>query len=202
MGQLRIIGGRWKRTPIAVANGEQLRPTPDRVRETLFNWLGQSLEDWRCLDLFAGSGALSFEAASRGAAHVVAIDRDPKSVAAMQALSKKLNAHDCLRIERAQAEDWLARNRETFDLIFMDPPFGQGLVAAVLPQAVAALAPHGRLYIEAEQACRPDWLADAGLTLLRADKAGMVHYHLCSRTVRPESAQGEHDVTSGISGNL
>jgi 16S rRNA (guanine966-N2)-methyltransferase len=202
VGQIRIIGGRWKRTPIPVPEGKQLRPTPDRVRETVFNWLGQHLHQWRCLDLFAGSGALSFEAASRGAAYVVAIDRDPASVAAMQALCNKLNAHDCLRIERAQAQEWLARNRETFDLIFMDPPFGQGVLAAVLPRAVEALAPTGRLYLEAEQACSPDWLEKFGLTLLRADKAGAVHYHLCSKTVQPNSAQGEHDVKSGLSGNV
>ncbi len=202
MGQIRIIGGRWKRTPIAVPESKALRPTPDRVRETLFNWLGQQLTGWHCLDLFAGSGALSFEAASRGAARVVAIDTDAAACRAMQALCDKLSAGDAVQVVRGQAAEWLARHTEPFDLIFMDPPFGQGLVQGMLPRAVAILAPGGRIYIESDQAMTSDELARQGLDLLRADKAGAVHYHLCSKTVRPQPAQGEHDVTSGVSGHI
>ena len=106
--EVRIIGGRWKRSKLPVADRPGLRPTPDRVRVTLFNWLGQTLAGWRCVDAFAGSGALGFEAASRGATEVVLLERDPVLVASLTATRQRLDA-EAVRIERADALQWLAR---------------------------------------------------------------------------------------------
>ena len=106
--EVRVIGGAWKRSKLPVADRPGLRPTPDRVRETLFNWLGQALDGWRCVDAFAGSGALGFEAASRGAAEVVLVERDPALVASLQATRERLHA-DTVRVERADALQWMAR---------------------------------------------------------------------------------------------
>ena len=129
-GQLRIIGGEWRSRRLEVPR-DAVRPTPDRVRETLFNWLGQSLEGLACLDLFAGSGALGFEAASRGAARVVMVERDR---AAFQALEKTLAALKAPQVELVcdDAFAYLERAAETFDLVFLDPPFGQNAPSAVL----------------------------------------------------------------------
>src|SRR5206468_12965839 len=98
--EVRIIGGQWKRSKLPVADSPGLRPTPDRVRETLFNWLGQDLSGWRCLDAFAGSGALGFEAASRGAAEVVLVERDPRIVRSLRESQQRLQA-TALRVEAA-----------------------------------------------------------------------------------------------------
>ena len=106
--EVRIIGGLWKRSKLPVADRPGLRPTPDRVRETVFNWLGQTLDGWRCVDAFAGSGALGFEAASRGAAEVVLVERDAALVASLRATQQRLQA-DPVRVERADALQWLAR---------------------------------------------------------------------------------------------
>src|SRR5215207_9409214 len=126
--QVRIIGGRWKRTLLPVADKPGLRPTPDRVRVTLFNWLGQTLDGWRCLDAFAGSGALGFEAASRGAAEVVLLERDPALVAQLSASKVRLGA-EAIRIERSDALQWMARaSPDAFELVLLDPPFDAPLV--------------------------------------------------------------------------
>src|SRR3982751_735099 len=106
--EVRIIGGQWKRTKLAVLDKPGLRPTPDRVRETLFNWLGQDLNGWRCLDAFAGTGALGFEAASRGAAQVILIERDPHLAKSLQAVGERLKATQ-VRIECSDAIGWMAR---------------------------------------------------------------------------------------------
>src|SRR5436190_19292352 len=110
MAEVRIIGGQWKRSKLPVADAIGLRPTPDRVRETLFNWLGQDLDGWRCLDAFAGSGALGFEAASRGAAEVTLIERDSKLVRGLRAVQERLKATETVRIEAADALAWMARS--------------------------------------------------------------------------------------------
>lgn len=178
MGQIRIIGGQWKRTPIPVRDAQGLRPTPDRVRETLFNWLGQRLDGWRCLDLFAGSGALGFEAASRGAAQVVFVEPDPAACKAIEQLIEKLKAQQQLQLVHGQAQAWLEKNTQAFDLIFMDPPFGRGLIEKALPLALAVLGPQGLLYLESDSPYSAQWAHSHGLELLRQDKAGMVHYHL------------------------
>jgi 16S rRNA (guanine966-N2)-methyltransferase len=178
--KVRIIGGAWKRTPLAVPDLPGLRPTPDRVRETLFNWLGQDLDGWRCLDLYAGTGALGFEAASRGAARVVLVEREPKAVAALNEAKARLHA-DQVDVVSGDAAAWLRRTGERFDLVFVDPPFDSAELARVLPAACAVLAPGGALYVESGTPLRPDsplMAALPGLELHRADKAGQVHYHL------------------------
>lgn len=200
-GQIRIIGGRWKRTPIAVRHAPGLRPTPDRVRETLFNWLGQRLDGWRCLDLFAGSGALGLEAASRGAAEVVLIESDAAAARTIEALLRRLGADAGIQVRCASAQSWLTRQGPAtvpFDLIFLDPPFGQGLLDQVMPACARLLAPQGLIYLESDTACTADWAARHGLTVVRADKAGAVHYHLLHRS----AVQGEQDVDSGVPGDI
>ena len=199
MGQLRIIGGKWKRTPILVKDLHGLRPTPDRVRETLFNWLGQQLMGWRCLDLFAGSGALGLEAASRGAQEVVLVESDREAAQAIGALIKKLDGQVQCRMIHGRAQDWLARPiPEPFDLIFLDPPFGRGLIDQVLPMLPKALSADGFVYVESDAPVDLQSAQALGLRLVRADKAGAVHYHLLQHS----AAQGEQDAHSGLSGDV
>ncbi|WP_211442831.1 16S rRNA (guanine(966)-N(2))-methyltransferase RsmD [Collimonas humicola] len=189
--QVRIIGGAWKRTPLAVLECEGLRPTPDRVRETLFNWLNHLLDgNWatvRCLDLFAGTGALGFEAASRGALEVTMIEHNTPAARQLEATKAKLDAGQ-VRVLRSDAATWLGKagaEAGRYDLIFLDPPYQQGWLERVLPLCQGLLAEHGLLYLEAEfvlaEDALPDWLS--GWQLLRADKAGMVFYHLLKRQV-------------------
>lgn len=159
---------------------EGVRPTPDRVRETLFNWLGQDLSDATTLDPFTGSGALSLEALSRGAALAVAIDRNPEVVRALAATGEALGAV-ALETHRAEAHAWLARETRQFDVIFLDPPFDSAAWDVLLPAAALRLAPGGVLYAEARAAVVPA----PGLELSHHDKAGQVHYHLLRR-VRPD----------------
>ena len=125
--EVRIIGGQWKRTPLPVKNAPGLRPTPARVRETLFNWLGQDLTGWRCLDAFAGSGALGLEAASRGASEVTLVEQDPSLAKGIQAIVTRLKAEGSVRVERGDALAALRqRQGAALDLVFLDPPFGDG----------------------------------------------------------------------------
>jgi 16S rRNA (guanine966-N2)-methyltransferase len=176
--QVRIIGGQWKRTKLPVADRPGLRPTPDRVRETLFNWLGQSLDGWRCVDAFAGSGALGFEAASRGAAEVVLIERDPALVASLSATRSRLQA-EAVRVERADAVPWMARAEpDAFDVVFLDPPFDSPLLRPALVAAVRIVTPGGLIYAEAPAALDPVELADLGLEPWRLARAGAVHAQL------------------------
>jgi 16S rRNA (guanine966-N2)-methyltransferase len=183
--EVRIVGGLWKRSKLPVAAQAGLRPTPDRVRETLFNWLGQDLTGWRCLDAFAGSGALGFEAASRGAAEVVLLERESQLVASLLASQKRLGA-TALRIERAEALTWMARHRgQSFDLVFLDPPFDAGLDAAALQAALPLLATGGFLYLEAPQALVE---APPGMLLHRQERAGAVHFCLLRREGYTDSA--------------
>jgi len=176
--EVRIIGGHWKRSKLPVADKPGLRPTPDRVRETLFNWLGQDLSGWRCLDAFAGSGALGFEAASRGAAEVLLLERDADLVDRLQVSKQRLKA-DALRIERAEALAWMARARgDSFDLVFIDPPFDSALVEAALPLATPLMAEHGLIYLESRHALPA---APEGWRVHRQGRAGAVHFHLLRR---------------------
>jgi 16S rRNA (guanine966-N2)-methyltransferase len=176
--EVRIIGGQWKRSKLPVADKPGLRPTPDRVRETLFNWLGQDLSGWRCLDAFAGSGALGFEAASRGAAEVVLVERDAELAASLQATKQRLKA-DALRVERADAIAWLARAQAgSFDLVLIDPPFDSLLVAQALPLASRLLPAHGLIYLESRLALPAP---PEGWALHRQGRAGAVHFHLLRR---------------------
>jgi len=183
--QVRIIAGDWKRTPLPVADVEGLRPTPDRVRETVFNWLDHlQLRRWdnrRCLDLFAGTGALGFEAASRGAAEVVMVESHPAALRHLHATRDKLRA-ERVTIRRGDALAQLASLPGPFNLIFLDPPYGLNLLPQLLPACVRLLAPAGLVYAESDQPFAEsdaDYLA--GWHVVRADKAGQVHYAVLSR---------------------
>ena len=176
--RLRIVGGLWRSRIVRFPDAAGLRPTPDRVRETLFNWLGQDLSGWRCLDAFAGSGALGFEAASRGAAEVVLIERDPRLAAGLRSVQQRLGATQ-LRIEVADALAWMAaRTAAPFDLVLLDPPFDAGLFEPALDAARPLLAGDGFLYLEADRAFDATACAARGLRLHRHLHAGRVHAHL------------------------
>ncbi len=179
--EVRIIGGQWKRTKLAVAARPGLRPTPDRVRETLFNWLGQDLTGWRCVDAFAGTGALGFEAASRGAAEVRMFEQDAALVAQLQRVQLRLSAH-AVTLARGDGVAGL-RQQVTgqFDLVFLDPPFDAGLFDAALQAAAPLLAAQGLVYLEAPQVWTDERLAPLGLCVQRHLKAGAVHAHLLRR---------------------
>jgi 16S rRNA (guanine(966)-N(2))-methyltransferase RsmD len=201
---VRIIGGQWRRTWIPVASVPGLRPTPDRVRETLFNWLGQDLTGWRVLDLFAGTGVLGFEAASRSALSVAMVERDPHVLEALRATRERLNATqvaveagDALIVGRRLA----LKQPRGFDLILLDPPFGAGWPQRVRPLLGPLLADGGWVYLEAEaalatQAGEPEAWAGAGFTLARSGSAGRVHYHL----LQFQSSSCHEDC--GLSGNI
>lgn len=179
---IRIIGGDWKRTPLPVLDLDGLRPTPDRVRETLFNWLGQRLDGQRCLDLFAGSGALGFEAASRGAARVLMVERNARAAGQLRANQARLAPNT---IEIAEADGLrLAASLApgSFDVVFLDPPFGSDLLARALEQAAPLVSPEGFLYVEAGEVLDiAQTPALAGWMIARQGKAGAVHYHLLQR---------------------
>jgi len=184
--EVRIIGGQWKRTRLAVADKPGLRPTPDRVRETLFNWLaslagasGGELPGWHCIDAFAGTGALGFEAASRGAASVLLCEQDAALVAQLQALKTKLEA-GAVRIERGNGVTALERAPAgSVHAVFLDPPFeNTALYAPALRAAARALRPDGVVYLEAARRWADDELAALGLDVFRHLKAGAVHAHL------------------------
>ncbi len=190
--QVRIIGGQWKRTPLPVLEAEGLRPTPDRVRETVFNWISHLRDgSWggsSCLDLFAGTGALGFETASRGATHVVMVEHHSPAVRQLEASKIKLKA-DHVEILRGDAlallQGFVTRriNGAGFDLIFADPPYHQNWLAKIMPLCEQVLALNGLIYVESEHAldgeAAPAWMAS--WEIVRADQAGMVFYHLLRR---------------------
>ncbi|MFC5460064.1 16S rRNA (guanine(966)-N(2))-methyltransferase RsmD [Massilia niabensis] len=185
--QVRIIGGAWKRRLLPVLDALGLRPTPDRVRETVFNWINHQLGgDWEgadCLDLFAGSGALGFEAASRGARSVTMLDNHGPAARQLELNKETLKADNVtvLRGDALTVARDLAARGQRYDVIFLDPPYGQDLLAQALPACAPLLNEDGMVFVEAEFAlpdgdAAPDWLAP--WEQLRADKAGMVFYHL------------------------
>ena len=171
--RVRIIGGSWRSRTIRFPPVEGLRPTPDRVRETLFNWLGQDMSGWRCLDLYAGTGALSLEAASRGASLAVAVERN-RSAADAIAAAKAAFAADALELHVADARAFIAREKRCFDAIFLDPPFHDDPWDWLLPACAGCLESRGYVYAEAGHAIRPP----PQLVTWRSDRAGQVHYHL------------------------
>ena len=177
-GEVRLIGGQWKRSKLPVADRPGLRPTPDRVRETLFNWLGQDLTGWRVLDAFAGSGALGFEAASRGAAEVLLLESDATLVRSLVEVKTRLRA-ESLQVLRADALAWIARCAPArFDLVLLDPPFEPDCFDAALMAAAPTVAPGGFIYLEASREI-PE--PPAGYRRHRHLRAGAVHAHLFLR---------------------
>jgi 16S rRNA (guanine966-N2)-methyltransferase len=180
--QVRIIGGQWKRTKLDVADRPGLRPTPDRVRETLFNWLGHDLAGWRCVDAFAGTGALGLEAASRGAADVLLVEAEGALVDQLRSVITRLEAAN-VRVQRGNAISVLAAlPAASVDLVFLDPPFDAGLFDKALAAALPALVTDGLVYLEAPTAWGEAALAPHHLELVRHLKAGAVHSHLLRRT--------------------
>lgn len=177
-GRVRIIGGRWRRRVLPVPPDPGLRPTPDRVKETLFNWLGRDTEGARCLDLFAGTGSLGLEAASRGASSVVLVERSPDLARRLEDQARALGA-DNVTVVTADALAWLSRARDAFDLVLLDPPFDADLLgpACAALARTGLLAPGARVYLETRLAqdalpVPEDW------EILRARRAGQVRYYL------------------------
>ena len=179
--QVRIIGGLWKRTRLEVPDRPGLRPTPDRVRETLFNWLGQDLTGWRVVDAFAGSGALGLEAASRGAADVLLVEAEGMLVDLLRAVVERLAAEN-VRVQRGNALSVLAGlPADSVDLLFLDPPFDADLFDKALAAARPAVRAGGFVYLESPTHWEGEALARHGLEGVRHLKAGMVHGHLLRR---------------------
>ena len=180
--EIRIIGGQWRRTPIKVLDKPGLRPTPDRVRETLFNWLGQDLTGWRCVDAFAGTGALGLEAASRGAAQVIALEQEAELAKLLQQQAERLKA-TMVQVQRTDAVAAMQRLPEAaFDVVFLDPPFDGPWFEPALKAAVRLVPVGGWVYLEAPEAWNDEVLAPMGLQVMRHLKAGAVHAHLLQRT--------------------
>jgi len=191
---IRIVGGDYRRTLIPVVDAEGLRPTPDRVRETLYNWVshlwGGDFSDKRVLDLFAGTGALGFEAASRGAAHVQMVESDPTALAALRALRNKLGALQ-VRVHAGDAAMVMSRLGDArFDLVLVDPPFGKGWLEMLWDALPGLLAEDGLLYIEAEHAIEPR----PEFEVLRQSRAGHVHFQLL-RFAASQKTVNNHEIS-------
>ena len=180
-GRVRIIGGQYRRTPIAVIGAPGLRPTPDRVRETVFNWLEHLLGAMtarRALDLFAGTGALGFEMASRGARQVVLVESDARAARALEALQARLGAGAVQVVHGDWREAIAGFAPASFDVIFLDPPFGSGLMAPALRAVRPLLDASGLIYAEGPEPADPALLAGEGLEIVRDGRAGVVYFHL------------------------
>lgn len=193
--KVRIIGGRFKRTPLRVPDLPGLRPTPDRVRETLFNWLAHLVPDWaavRGLDLFAGTGALGLELASRGARAVTLVEREPRLAAHLRALCARLGAH-AVQVMQGDALALAARLPPAgFDLVFLDPPFGARLHEPALRAARPLLAPGGWIYVESDGGLPAPLLDPLGLAVVRELRAGRVHARLL-QAAQPQPQSGSED---------
>jgi 16S rRNA (guanine966-N2)-methyltransferase len=191
--EVRLIGGQWKRSKLQVLDKPGLRPTPNRVRETLFNWLGQDMSGWRCVDVFAGSGALGFEAASRGASHVVLVERDAALVRCLRDSQSRLKANS-VQVEAGDGLAYLQNcAKGSVDLVFLDPPFEANLFDAALTAAAPVLTDIGWAYLEADRVFTEVTLRGAGWSLHRSGRAGAVFFHLLQRS----SAAGGHIKSAG-----
>jgi 16S rRNA (guanine966-N2)-methyltransferase len=183
---LRIIGGTWRGRRLRFPPSQDIRPTPDRVRETLFNWLAARVPGARCLDLFAGSGALGLEALSRGAAHLTFVECDPGAARAIAARLEEWGAHGA-QVEKIDARRFLdAAPAQPFDIVFLDPPFASTLLeesAARLEQG-GWLASDALIYVERPADSEPQGALPQSWTPLKAKRAGEVGYHLYSRAER------------------
>jgi 16S rRNA (guanine966-N2)-methyltransferase len=180
VGKVRIISGQWRRRQLRVPDIDGLRPTPDRVRETLFNWLRGSIEGARCLDLYAGSGALGFEAASRGASKVLLVEKHEGAVISLREQAAELGAEQ-IQVVHADVSRWLRGTSTPFDIVFLDPPFGSidlGELCARLERG-SWLAPGALVYLETGAAPQALELPP-GWQFLQRQKAGQVMYHLAA----------------------
>lgn len=175
MGKIRIIGGKWRGRKLSVPDLPRLRPTPDRVRETVFNWLQPQIDGARCLDLYAGTGALGLEAKSRGAAHVTFVEHDSLLVKQLKDNIDEFGIDDVL-VEQSDAQHWLEHTTQKFDTVFLDPPFKQGLVEKTCGLLLAheCLYPRACIYIEGEK----DMNVPEGFIIKKQGTAGQVHYML------------------------
>jgi 16S rRNA (guanine966-N2)-methyltransferase len=177
-GSVRLIAGQWRGRKLPIVDVEGLRPTGDRVKETLFNWLQTQIPGARCLDLFAGSGSLGFEAASRGAAEVIMVERDPTVVGCLQASAERLSAAQ-VTILQTDAAAYLQTSPDPFDIVFLDPPFQSSLLVDMCERLInnPLLTRGARIYLEAgrKQGLPP---LPVGLELLKSADAGDVAYHL------------------------
>ena len=179
---VRIIGGIWRSRILAFPALPGLRPTPDRVRETLFNWLGQNMMEKRCLDLFAGSGALGFEAASRGASSVTMVESARPAIDALRRNRERLGANQCQLVAQDVIKT-LNVLKDTFDVIFVDPPFSSDFLPTMLPKLVDHLNPGGMVYAEWREPL-PDAitrLPGNQWKVLRSGQAGAVFFALLSQ---------------------
>jgi len=174
--RVRIIGGAWRSRLLAFPPRPELRPTPDRVRETVFNWLGQDLTGRNCLDLFAGSGALGFEAASRGARRVVMVEHDAATFRALEASRTALDA-SAVELKRADALEFLRAEDGVYDVVFVDPPYRSDLWPRVAPLLPRHLAPQALVYLERAGRAGPL----PGFEVWRQGRAGQVAYQLLKR---------------------
>ena len=173
---VRIVGGEFRSRILHFPDQPGLRPTPDRVRETLFNWLGQDLSGWSCLDVFAGSGALGFEAASRGAGKVTMVEQDAVAFAALQHNAKTLQAA-CVQLVRGDALKFARSAGPSWDVVFLDPPYRAGWVDKLAPLLPDLLTEDGVVYVEAEYEIENI----ERLTRVKHGRAGQVYYSLFAR---------------------
>lgn len=173
MSRIRVTGGEWRSRLIEVIDGPGLRPTPDRVRETLFNWLGQKLDGLRCLDLFAGSGILGIEAASRGAALVTLVEKERRAFVQLQK-NASLFKDSRLQLHCGDAVHFRPPLQQGYDVIFLDPPYGQGWLEKIEPLLPQLAAPGARIYAEAEHKLERlgNW------QVVKQGVAGQVYFHL------------------------
>ena len=188
LNEVRIIGGKWKRRKLRFPDRPELRPTLDRVRETLFNWLAPYINDANCLDLFAGTGALGFEALSRGAAAVTLVERDPRLVANLHNHRERLNAEHCT-VVRADALRWLSRQTSRWDIVFIDPPFRSSLAEKSLEKLLGRVTSGGVVYLErasygTRRPTPPGWVVE------KSAQAGATFYQL----LRPDATADTPDL--------
>jgi 16S rRNA (guanine966-N2)-methyltransferase len=181
--QLRIIGGVWRGRKLEFPAIEAIRPTPDRVRETVFNWLQHEIAGARCLDLFAGSGALGFEALSRGAAQVTFVDREPRIGQYLRDTLKRLNA-TAGEVHLTDSIRWLAAPSQAFDIVFLDPPFNANVLTAVCRNLEQGgwLTPEALIYIESASSDGPPQ-TPGNWALIKSKTAGQVGYYLARRSI-------------------
>jgi 16S rRNA (guanine966-N2)-methyltransferase len=186
-GWVRIIGGKWRGRRLPVPANCPIRPTPDRVRETLFNWISPAIAGSRCLDLFAGTGALGFEALSRGAQYVEMVDQSREVIIYLQSMIKELKAEN-ISVYQAKAPAGLPNVSAPFDIIFLDPPFGQNLLlpACYYLEEKNYISHSAYIYLESERVILENELP-AHWQMIKSKQAGQVAYHLIKRVIKRET---------------